>query len=121
MITEASLEKIPSSDEALIEGFVEDCKLRNLTPRTVQEYVGCLRIISEILQGFGSSLTGLDNRDVLKRLLAYLLRNRNVSFKTLGNYFSALSTFCDYMVYEEMANRNPIPPFRKRFIRQLGY
>lgn len=119
MITEASLEKVTNSgDEELISGFVEDCKLRNLTPRTVQEYVGCLRIISKSLHSFGSSITSLDNRDVLKRLLAYLTRDHNLSFKTLGNYFSALSTFCDYLVYEEIATRNPIPPFRKRFIRQ---
>jgi integrase/recombinase XerD len=36
----------------------------------------------------------------------------------LENYFSALSSFCDYLAYEGLTDRNPILPFRKRYLRQ---
>ena len=106
-----------TNDETLIEGFVEDCRLRNFTQRTIEEYVSCLRILSVFLNTVGASLIELD-KHVLRRVLRYLTEERDIAFKTLGNYFTTLSTFCDYLIYEGLAEENLIPSFRKRFVRQ---
>jgi len=37
--------------------------------------------------------------------------------KTVENYFSAISAFYDYLVFEELSQSNPVMPFRKRFLR----
>lgn len=118
MTVEASMVKrLDGIDEALIEGFIDECRLRNLAPRTIIEYVSCLRTVSEFLKKKGLHLTDVDKK-VLKKILGYLTQERDVSFKTLGNYFTALSTFYDHLVYEDVTNQNPVPPFRKRYVRQ---
>ena len=43
-------------------------------------------------------------------------RKKGVSPRTLSAYFSAISSYYDYLIYEEALNKNPIPPFRKRYL-----
>ena len=111
------LEIVGGKDERYLSGFREDCRLRNLTPRTIREYESWLRIIGAYVHGLNTSLSQLD-KDALKKVLTYLSTERHLSTKTLGNYFSALSTFFNYLVFESSINRNPVPSFRKRYLRQ---
>ena len=62
----------------------------------------------------------------LRNLLDYLredmvytvgkIRKKGVSPRTLSAYFSAISSYYDYLIYEGTLNKNPIPPFRKRYL-----
>ena len=75
-----------------------------------------LKNVSNFLSRHQLSLLNL-NKYALKKLLKFLTNDRGLSVKTLENYFSALSSFYDYLAYEELTDRNPILPFRKRCIR----
>ena len=46
-------------------------------------------------------------------------RKKGVSPRTLSAYFSAISSYYDYLIYEGTLNKNPIPPFRKRYLADL--
>jgi len=104
-------------DQRLVEMFVADCNLRNLSSESVRSYKSNLVIISNFLNRKGPSLLNLD-KYVLKEILVYLVDKRRVSPKTLENYFAALSSFCQFLVYEDLTDRNPVLPFRKRYLRQ---
>ena len=43
-------------------------------------------------------------------------RKKGVSPRTLSAYFSAISSYYDYLIYEETLDKNPILPFRKRYL-----
>jgi len=43
-------------------------------------------------------------------------RKKGVSPRTLSAYFSAISSYYDYLIYEETLNKNPIPLSRKRYL-----
>jgi integrase/recombinase XerD len=62
-------------------------------------------------------LDDVDNY-VLKDFLGYLKFERKIKHKTIKDYFSALSSFFDYLVFERKTNVNIILPFRKRYLRQ---
>jgi integrase/recombinase XerD len=64
-------------------------------------------------QGF--SLLEVD-KYALKGLLDYLKNERRVTHKTVEGYFTTLSGFYEYLVYEERMSSNPVPPFRKRYL-----
>jgi len=104
-------------EQRLIEMFVADCKLRNLSLETIRRYRGDIVTISSFLNLRGLNLPELD-KYVLKEVLAYLVEKRRVSPKTIGNYFAALSSFYQFLMYENLADRKPILPFRKRYLRQ---
>ena len=104
-------------DEELIELFVEDCKLQRLSPETIRSRKSNLRTISRFLKSRGLSFLYID-KQILKMLLNYLLNERKVSTKTLESYFSDLSSLFQYLNYEELHNGNPVPPFRKRYLRR---
>lgn len=97
--------------------FAADCKLRNLSSETIRRYKGDIVTISNFLNRKSLSLQDLD-KYVLKDILAYLVNIRKVSPKTVGNYFASLSSFYQFLEFEDLADRNPVLPFRKRYLRQ---
>jgi integrase/recombinase XerD len=105
------------NDEKLIEEFILDCRLRKFAEESIGSYKSVLKTTSTFLDRNQLSLINLD-KYTLKDLLNYLTNDRSFSIKTLENYFSALSCFFDYLAYEGLTDRNPILPFRKRYIRQ---
>jgi len=112
-----SLEKKSSNDDKTIGHFILDCKLRHFSEDTIRSYDSILRISSRFFDRTGRSLLSLD-KFALRELLYHLTTERGYSGKTLENYFSALSSFSDYLTYEGLTDRNPILPFRKRYLRQ---
>jgi len=118
MKTQASLLESKSiNDEKLIEEFILDCRLRKFSEESIGSYKSVLKTTANFLSHNQLSLINLD-KYILKELLNYLTNDRGFSIKTLQNYFSALSCFFDYLTYEGLTDRNPILPFRKRYIRQ---
>jgi len=111
------LEQPKTSDETLVNQFITDCKLRKFSEESIRSYKSILRMASTFLGSINSSLLHLD-KYTLKALLLYLTNDRGYAVKTLENYFSAMSSFSDYLAYEGLSNRNPILPFRKRYLRQ---
>jgi len=53
----------------------------------------------------------------LRGFIAYL-KAQNKTIKTIENYFSVLSSFYEYLVFEEKAAGNPVIPVRKRYLRR---
>lgn len=99
-----------------IDGFLEDCRLRRLADSTIEGYKSSLGIISRLLAEKDMSILELD-RKALTEILRYLV-NQGYVYNTFVQYFSALSGFCDYLVWEGVTKTNPVIPFRKRYIRK---
>lgn len=100
----------------LVEGFCDDCRLRNMTAESIRRYKSCLSIFGGFLSARGVSVREVD-RWVLKEFLQYIRFDRQVKEKTVENYFSAMSALYDYLIFEELLQVNPVSPFRKRFLR----
>ena len=106
----------------LIEGFEEDCKLRDLSDRTIRGYGDNIRIFTVFLSVSGKGIGDVDSL-VLRDFLAYLKDEKGLKHKTVKLYFTALSGFYDYLVFEGYAKSNIVLPFRKRYLRRYkeGY
>ena len=101
----------------LIRDFVGDCRLRGYSPETIRSHRSNLRTIHRFLTRNGSGFTDV-NKDTLRRLLDYLKNTRHVGSKTVESYYSALSSFYEYLVFEDLVHANPVPGFRKRYLTQ---
>ena len=100
----------------LIEDFGSDCKLRNMTAEGIRHYKSNLVTFSTFLKSKNLLFADVDKR-VLKDFLQYIRFQRHVKEKTVENYFSAMSALYDYLIFEELSEINPVPPFRRRFLR----
>jgi integrase/recombinase XerD len=100
----------------LIRRYNEDCEIRGMSPESLRRYISCIRIYNQYLQERGLDLFAVD-RKMLRNFLEYLRKEREVSQKTIGNYFSALASFYEYLEYEEHIDKNPVNSIRKRYIR----
>jgi integrase/recombinase XerD len=54
----------------------------------------------------------------LRSFLEYLRKERNVGLKTIGNYFTSMAMFYEFLEYEGYVDRNPVHSVRKRYIRR---
>lgn len=102
--------------EELIRDFLSDCQLRDMTSGTIMNYKSNLRIFFSFLKENQVSVVDVDFQ-ILREFLGYLKNVRHDSMKRISNYFSALSSFFDYIVIEGMVGGNPVPPVRKRYLR----
>ncbi|MGP8056408.1 MAG: tyrosine-type recombinase/integrase [Nitrososphaerales archaeon] len=111
-----SLRQIPDYGK-LIDRFCEDCRLRGLTEETTRRYRSSLIIFAEFMSRRGNDLVNL-NLQSLKEFLQHVKDERHAKHKTAENFFSAISAFFDYLVFEGIASTNIVLPFRKRYLRR---
>lgn len=100
-----------SSD--LIPAFLSDMSARRLAPQSVKTYCWILQDYEHFLKDKPlESATRVD-------LKAYmdLLRARPCSHKTASCYFTALQSFYDFLLFEEIIDKNPVEAVRKRYLQ----
>ena len=103
--------------EQLLEMFCEDCRLRGMTEESIRRYRSSLRIFLKFLRREGTSIDRVDVQE-LRRFLQHIKFERGASHKTVENYFSAISAFYDYLVFEGLIRTNIILPFRRRYLKR---
>lgn len=105
-----------------LEDFITDCIARGLTQSTVATYRCNVR---DFLDHIDKDPTEI-HMDDLRAFLAHLRtmsytvghqQRKGVAPSTLNAYFSAISSYYDFLMWEEIINSNPIPMFRKRYLR----
>jgi len=101
----------------IVRGFCEDCQLRSMSGKTIEGYKSCILTFLSFISKEAVRLSDVDNH-VLKDFLGYLKFERKIKHKTIKEYFSALSSFFDYLIFEGVVNANNILPFRRRYLRQ---
>lgn len=94
---------------ALLLDFLEDCQVRNFSPRTIQSYKSNLKYF---LSRHSLEITPL----VLKDFLIHIRDEKNFAPSTVENYFASLSSFYDFLEWEGVL-KNIVPQFRKRYLR----
>lgn len=95
----------------LIQEFVADCKARGLTRHTIETYQSNVIVF---LEAFNEP--SKVNLDDLRTFLG-VLRERNLQGSTLKGYFASISALYEFLVFEGKMQGNPIPTFRKRYLR----
>lgn len=109
------MEKINSSQ--LINDFKEDCRLRDMTYDSIRSYISELRIFSKFLKQNKYDILKINN-NILEDFLKYLRDERKNSQSRIENYFSALNSFYDFLLYKNYVEKNIILPFRKRYLKR---
>ena len=123
-MTESSSQAIPSPSIApvdlpteLICRYREDCAMRGMSPESLRRYISSLKIYARYLQERDLDILNVD-RNVLRSFLEYLRNERNVGLKTIGNYFTSMAMFYEFLEFEEYVDKNPVHSVRKRYIRR---
>ena len=91
--------------------FKLDCKTRGYAARTVESYVGHIRYF--LKQYDINSDVG-----IFECFLIHLRDDMGFSMSTVNHYFASLGAFYDYLEYERIVDHNPIPKFRRRYLRR---
>ncbi|MCJ7444073.1 MAG: tyrosine-type recombinase/integrase [Methanotrichaceae archaeon] len=104
--------------DRLIEDFLQDCKIRGMSPRTLPGYKSAVKSFDQFLNAQDITILDVD-KEVLRDFIEYMRNGRQVAPRTLELIFSVLSSFYEYLVYEGHVMFNPILPVRKRYLRSF--
>lgn len=104
------------TDKHLINSFLQDCKLRNMSKHSIEGYSSSLNLFLKFINKENYGFQTID-KSILKKYLEYL-KNQNISYKTMQNRYSAFISFYDYLIYEEKFKHNIVRDFRKRYLIQ---
>lgn len=95
--------------------FEEDCAIRNIASSKAYRFY--CKDLASFLEKRGKDVLCI-NRTDLKAYLVYLKDVRKVKFTTIERKFTVINTFYTFLVEEDYIDFNPIPSFRKRYLRQ---
>jgi integrase/recombinase XerD len=98
----------------LLLQFQEDCRVRGLAKVTCYTYPKYVQSFAKFIQP--KALQDANKND-LKSYLSYLRLERKLRQKSIERMFSALATFYDYLIEEELIAMNPVRPIQKRYLR----
>lgn len=106
-----------------IKDFIEDCQARGLTDHTIATYKSniatYLNFVGDPLDVDTSILCKfLDNLKVMKYRQGKEIKS-GVCSRTVKAYFSAISTYYDFLQFTRQLNSNPIHPFTKRYLSRI--
>lgn len=99
----------------LLHQFIDDCRLRGLSEESLRSYRSSVQIFIEFLDRDEVNVLQVDVTS-LKQFLSYLKDERRVRQKTVENYFTAISSFYTYLVFEDRIEVNPVTSFRQRYL-----
>ena len=95
----------------LLDDFRADCQLRGMRyPGTQLSY------IQEFLSFLQKAPKEVERTDLKAYLMA--LQKRGLKQSSIDKVFSYLNNFYEYLAEENLVSSNPVPPFRKRYVRQ---
>jgi len=101
-------------DRDLIDNFLQDCKLRNMSKHSIESYSSSLNLFLKFIKKDHYSFQTID-KNILEKYIEFL-QSMNISYKTMQNRYSAFISFYDYLVYEDKFKYNIVKDFRKRYL-----
>ncbi len=101
---------------SLLDDFIEDCKVRGLTAGSIRSYKGTVGTYLQWMEEQGLDPVTANGKEM--RGFVTHLRDAGKSPKTLENYFASISSFYEFLLYEELVTANPVLPVRKRYLRK---
>ena len=111
---ESVIVNLPQEASVLIDEFCRDSEIRGMTKETIRRYRSSLLLFADFSDNRNLAEISFE---LLKDFLVYLKSERKLKHKTIENCFSAISSFFDYLVFEQISESNIVLPFRKRYLR----
>ena len=99
--------------DRLIDDFLQDLDLSGKTKITVLHYGYCLKNFAKYLD-VKDPLKA--DKEILRGFIGYLKAQEKTQ-KTIENYFSCLSSFYEFLVFEGKSSANPVIAVRKRYLK----
>lgn len=104
--------KWQNENEKLLERYEQDAQARGLTRLTIKNFKFSVKKFSEFL---GKRFVEVEKED-LSRLLMHL-QEKELKPNTMKSFFTGLNSFFEYLELEDLIEYNPIPKFKKRYLR----
>jgi integrase/recombinase XerD len=102
---------VSGDSEQILEAFAVDCRLRGLARPDSQ-----VAYARKFVAGLGNISPAHAGRMELRAFLSQL-QSQGLKQSSIAKIFSQLSPFFDFMVEDGLMAANPVPPFKKRYLK----
>ena len=102
--------------EELISSYRQDLKLQGVAPSTLVNYPTFVKGFQTWLGN--KPIEGAERAD-FKAYIGYLRQDKGLKVKSIKLYFTALKSFYDYLIEDEIIGHSPLDGISKRYLRQF--
>lgn len=105
--------------------FETDCKSLGYNNHTIESYRSNIRLFFEYVQHPPEEITNTHLNEFLrylrykKEIIKGNTKKTGASKSTIKTYFSSLHAYFDYLEFSDLIEHNPIPKFRKRYLKHI--
>jgi len=99
--------------QEMIDRWASDATTRGIDEKTILSYRWSLQNFQKFL---GRSITKADKKDV--RAYVDMHRKKNLTTKTIRSRLNALSSFYEFLIFEDIRKDNPVREVRIRYLTQ---
>ena len=96
--------------------FARDWAMTSTSKTSIEAYTTDSRFLANMLDRLDFDFTTLENEELT--VILTTIRERGVQESRVGNLFTILGAVVDFLVFTNVRDRNPVPSFRKRYLRR---
>ena len=100
----------------IAEQFAQDWAMTSTSKSSIEAYTTDSRFLAKMLDRLGFLFTTIENEEL--KVILTNIRNRGVQESRVGNLFTILGAVTEFLVFTNERDRNPVPSFRKRYLRR---
>jgi integrase/recombinase XerD len=100
------------AQEISLETYIADCRTRGLSDKIIQIYTAQVARFQVFLAARGKGLLQADRLDIRDYMES--LRGQKLKTQTLQQHLIGLSSFYEYLIFEDQVSKNPVFEVRKR-------
>jgi len=104
-------------EDPLVAAYLQDCKIRGMSPRSFPGYHAALRAYLKYLDGNSVLLLEVGQESLID-FIRYLRLERKVAQRTIELTFSVISSLYEYLIFAGHLDVNPVLPVRKRYLKR---
>jgi integrase/recombinase XerD len=104
----------------LLQIFIQDKQDQDSATRTIESYTSHARRAVEVFSANGVRMDMLGMEDLLPwyNVIKVSKKERKLRKRSLGGHLTSLSEFMDALVFKKIRLDNPVPSFRKRYLKR---
>lgn len=101
-----------------LDEYTEDLRIQGLGRMTIYSYSYCLKLFTTFVKKRGVPFEKVRKTDLIQ-FISYLREEKQYKARTLENYFAAINSFYDFLLFQERITTNIIPSIRRRYLKKF--
>lgn len=112
------VDRVKDEYQDMLDEYRTDLEVQGLGEMTIYSYLYCLKLFTSFVKDRGVSFERIRKNDLIQ-FISFLREEKGYKARTLENYFAAINSFYDFLLFQERISSNIVPSIRRRYLKKF--